>query len=425
MIPYKFKKKAGRKCKRCSGIKKMSKERQSIPKGWKETTLGEVAEVQTGPFGSQLHNEDYVSNGTPIITVENLINNSIAHTADTPMVSIEDSTRLKKYILKKGDLVFSRVGSVDRCGYVSAKENGWMFSGRLLRVRSSDSLNDRYTFYWMTQEATKEFVRKVAVGATMPSINTDLLSQVPIVVPPLPEQRAIAEVLSSLDDKIELLREQNKTLEAIAYALWQKMFVKDTKSEWEEGSLLDLIVLVGGGTPKTDVSEYWDGTVPWLSAKDITTNHKNFIFSTEKNLSEKGLANCSAKLLPKYATVISARGTVGNYCILSSPMAFSQSNYGVLPQISGCYFFAYLLIAFVVSELKSTAYGSIFDTITTDTFRRHRMLLPPKERIASFEKLVAPLFETMHNNTAQIQTLSALRDTLLPKLMKGTLRVMR
>ncbi|MFA5162769.1 MAG: restriction endonuclease subunit S [Elusimicrobiales bacterium] len=401
----------------------MPKQERKIPKGWKETTLGAVAEVQTGPFGSQLHNEDYVSDGIPIITVENLINNSITHTADTPMVSVDDNARLKKYSLKKGDLVFSRVGSVDRCGYVSAKEDGWMFSGRLLRVRSSASLHDRYTFYWMTQEAIKEFVRKVAVGATMPSINTELLSRVPIVVPPLPEQRAIAGVLSSLDDKIELLRDQNKTLEAMVATIWQKMFVGDVNPKWKEGSLLDLIVLTGGGTPKTDVLEYWNGSVPWLSAKDITANHKNFIFHTEKTISDLGLANCSAKLLPKYSTVISARGTVGNYCILSSPMASSQSNYGILPLSSNCYFFTYFLIAFVVAELKSAAYGSIFDTITTETFHAHKVRIPTKDQIIYFEKIATPFLESMHNNTAQIQTLSTLRDTLLPKLMKGELRV--
>ena len=101
---------------------------------WKETTLGEIAEVQTGPFGSQLHQRDYVENGTPIIPVEHLLNDKIAHLPDIPKVSDKDRDRLLKYTLQEGDLVFSRVG------YVSAKENGWMFSGQLLRVRSNENL---------------------------------------------------------------------------------------------------------------------------------------------------------------------------------------------------------------------------------------------------------------------------------------------
>lgn len=193
---------------------------------WKETTLGEVAKVQTGPFGSQLHEEDYVPDGTPIITVENLVNDYINHSADTPRVSDEDKTRLARYTLSEGDIVFSRVGSVDRCGYVSAKEDGWLFSGRLLRVRPARNLFNKYVFYWISQPSIKEYVRKIAVGATMPSINTDLLSQVPISFPLLPEQKAIAAVLSSFDDKIELLRRQNKTLESIAQTTFKEWFVK-------------------------------------------------------------------------------------------------------------------------------------------------------------------------------------------------------
>ncbi|MBK7055159.1 MAG: restriction endonuclease subunit S [Leptospiraceae bacterium] len=108
-------------------------------KDWKECKLGDVAEIQTGPFGSQLHMSDYKLKGTPIITVEHLGDNRIIHN-NLPLVSDEDKDRLKKYILKEGDIVFSRVGSVDRSAYVHKKENGWMFSGRLLRVRSMDNL---------------------------------------------------------------------------------------------------------------------------------------------------------------------------------------------------------------------------------------------------------------------------------------------
>jgi type I restriction enzyme S subunit len=209
----------------------------------------------------------------------------------------------------------------------------------------------------------------------------------------------------------------------MAEALWRKMFVEDADPKWQEYSLLEIVDLVGGGTPKTDVLEYWDGSVSWLSARDITSNHKSFIVQTEKYITKLGLKNSSAKILPKYATIISARGTVGNYCILSSPMAFSQSNYGILPRNDGCYFFTYLLIAHTVDELKSAAYGSVFDTITTNTFRDLRISLPTKDSILSFEKEVRPYFESILNNTIQIRTLFRLRNTLLPKLMSGEVRV--
>lgn len=242
-------------------------------------------------------------------------------------------------------------------------------------------------------------------------------------LPPLPEQRAIAAVLSSLDDKIDLLHRQNKTLEGMASALWRKMFIEEADPKWKKRSLLELIDLVGGGTPKTDVSEYWDDEIPWLSAKDITANHQGFIVQTEKSISQKGLDNSAAKLLPKYSTIISARGTVGNYCLLSAPMAFSQSNYGILPKTDDCFFFTYLLIAHVVDELKAAAYGSVFDTITTKTFLEQEVSLPAKDTIISVEKILGPYFYSIYNNTMQNRTLSRLRDTLLPKLMSGEIRV--
>jgi len=390
---------------------------------WKEYRLKDVADVQTGPFGSQLHQSDYKAIGTPIITVEHLGENRILH-LNLPLVGDEDKERLNKYVLEEGDIVFSRVGSVDRRAYVSEKENGWMFSGRCLRVRTNKKKVDpRFLSFYFGQEGFKEHIRMIAVGATMPSINTDILSSVAITLPPLPEQKSIASILTSLDDKIDLLHRQNKTLEALAETLFRQWFVEEAKQGWETTNLYDVIELVGGGTPKTEEAGYWNGNIKWISARDITPNHKGFITLTEKTITQSGLENSSTKILPKCSTVISARGTVGNYCLLAEDMAFSQSNYGIKPRYKGCFFFAYLLVASCVDELQAAAYGSVFDTITTNTFKEHKIQLPPEHEIQAFEKSIKPYFEKMLQNCKQIRTLTSLRDTLLPKLMRGEVRV--
>ena len=131
-----------------------------------------------------------------------------------PCVSEIDKERLNKYILREGDVVFSRVGSVDRCSYVSREYNGWMFSGRCLRVRPCIEIDSQYLYYYFTLESTKQFVRGIATGATMPSINTKFMGEVPIAYPPIDEQRKIATVLSALDNKIELNDKINKNLAA-------------------------------------------------------------------------------------------------------------------------------------------------------------------------------------------------------------------
>ena len=154
--------------------------------------LSLLADIQTGPFGSQLHKEDYVKEGTPIVTVEHLGKKKFSEQY-LPLVSDEDKERLNKYVLKEGDIVFSRVGSVDRCSYVSREYEGWMFSGRCLRVRPFEKLDPGYLYYFFTLETTKEFVRGIATGATMPSINTKFMGEVPITYPPIEKQRIIEE----------------------------------------------------------------------------------------------------------------------------------------------------------------------------------------------------------------------------------------
>jgi len=195
---------------------------------WNECKLEKVAEVQTGPFGSQLKNEQYITGGTPVVTVEHITNFRIID-FDYPSVTDEDKNRLSKYLLKAGDIIFTRVGSVDLSAFVKPHQDGWMFSSRMLRVRPNKDLNSRFLSYFFQQNRLREYILNISVGATMPSINTEILKGIPVSYPPLPEQHAIASVLSSLDDKIDLLHRQNQTLEAMAEALFRQWFVEEAE----------------------------------------------------------------------------------------------------------------------------------------------------------------------------------------------------
>lgn len=181
--------------------------------------------VQTGPFGSQLHNEDYVLAGTPIITVEHLGDNRITY-QNMPLVSDEDKARLSKYCIKEGDIVFSRVGSVDRRALVRQEEDGWLFSGRCLRVRvDKTQIDPVYLSYFFGLDGFKNYIKSIAVGATMPSINTKILSNLPIYYPNLETQSKIGQILQKLDDKIALNTQINQTLESMAQAIFKSWFV--------------------------------------------------------------------------------------------------------------------------------------------------------------------------------------------------------
>lgn len=172
-----------------------------VPQCWTDATVGDFASVQTGPFGSQLHNEDYVESGTPIITVEHMDGKYIAH-RNLPLVSQNDVDRLRKYDLHTGDIVFSRVGSVDRAVMVSQHEDGWLFSGRCLRVRPYDPNTGSYFLWWFNQPVIRQLVTASAVGATMPSINTSILNSIRIV---FPQKDIVTQFCKMADGLIEII----------------------------------------------------------------------------------------------------------------------------------------------------------------------------------------------------------------------------
>ncbi len=268
-------------------------------------------------------------------------------------VDLENAPSRAKRLVKDNDIIYSTVRPIQRhYGIVkNPKSNLVVSTGFAVLSCDAKKTDADYIYYFLTADEVVNYLDMVADGSTSayPSLTPDVIADIDILLPPLHEQKSIASILSSLDDKIDLLHRQNKTLEALAETLFRQWFMEEAEERWETKSLFDVIELVGGGTPKTEVVEYWNGSVKWLSAKDITPNHKGFITETEKSITELGMENSSAKILPKYATVISARGTVGKYCILAEEMAFSQSNYGIKPRYKDCYFFTYLLMTLLIN----------------------------------------------------------------------------
>jgi len=207
-----------------------------FPEEWKTASLGEISDVKTGPFGSVLHQKDYVLFGTPIITVEHLNELGILH-KNLPLVSDEDKIRLKSYLLREGDIVFSRVGSVDRNSLISSKEAGWLFSGRLLRIRfNKENSNSKFISAFFQKDESKDKVRSIAVGQTMPSINTEILKSIRITFPTLIEQTKIALFFSNNDDKISRLIKKKSLLEQYKKGVMQQLFSQELRFKDEDGN---------------------------------------------------------------------------------------------------------------------------------------------------------------------------------------------
>ena len=413
--------------------------------------------VQTGPFGSQLHKSDYVSSGTPIITVEHLGDNRILHD-DVPYVSDHDRERLSKYSLHNGDIVFSRVGSVDRRALVRNAENGWLFSGRCLRVRPNpNKIDSAYLSYFFGLPSFKEHVRAIAVGATMPSLNTQILSDIVVPHPrDLNKQRAIAHVLGTLDDKIELNRRMNETLETMARALFKSWFIdfdpvrakmagrdpglpqhladlfpdRLVDSElgpipegWEVGTIGQEVDVVGGSTPSTKDPSFWNGTINWATPKDLSSLKSPILVETSRKITEKGLDRIGSGLLPRGTVLLSSRAPIGYLVISDVPVAINQGFIAMKCQKRLSATYVWLWAAANMAAILENANGSTFQEISKSNFRPLPVIVPNVSVRKPHDKLMQLLYNHVVKNERQSRTLATLRDTLLPKLISGELAV--
>lgn len=192
---------------------------------------------------------------------------------------------------------------------------------------------------------------------------------------------------------------------------------------WEERPFVSFLDIIGGGTPKTKVSEYWGGEIPWFSVVDTPPKGGVFVRSTEKTITEKGLAESSARLVPAGTTIITARGTVGNIAMAARDMTFNQSCYALRAQAPVGDRFVYLATERMVQRLQAMAHGSVFSTITRATFESLTFPWVGETIFEKFEELLEPVFAKINANGEESETLAATRDLLLPKLMSGEIRL--
>lgn len=419
--------------------------------------LCEKGGVQTGPFGSQLHKDDYVDDGIPIITVEHLGENRLVH-ENLPRVSTDDYQRLSKYRLKQGDIVFSRVGSVDRRAIVQQQEDGWLFSGRCLRVRPNpEKIDSTWLSYFFGLPSFKEYIRSIAVGATMPSLNTKILSDVPIYFPILAEQQEIGRILSALDDKVALLRETNKTLEALAQALFKSWFVDfdpvRAKSEgrepegvppeiaeffpsefetaklgeiprgWEVKPVYDLAEYINGaaykafspnsdkrGFPIIKIAELKSGITSQTAYSDVAMPEKYSLETGDILFSWSGNPDTSID------TFVWHYGRAWlNQHIFKVVVNRTAERSFVLQSLK------YLrpVFAEIARNKQTTGLGHV----TVADMKRLLVVQPDDAVLFAFGELADPIHARIFENELEAITLAELRDALLLKLMAGSLRI--
>lgn len=390
-------------------------------KGWRECTLGDIADIQTGPFGSQLHASDYKADGTPLIMPSNIGNHLNIIEGGIAKIAAEDVERLSRYVVEENDIVYSRRGDVEKCAFISKEQKGWLCGTGCLRVRFVDSeIYPRYYAYQLSTDAIKGWISGHAIGSTMLNLNSLTLQQVPLVRPPLPEQKAIAAVLSSLDDKIDLLHRQNATLEAMAEALFSHLFLSSGEIQ-KLSPIVDWISF----NPKRILDK---GCVsPYLEMSNVNTTTFHPSIFVHKSFSS-GMKFINGDTLMARITPCLENGKTCFVTFLNNDeIGWGSTEYIVMRPISSLHpFFAYCLAK--THDFRTFAENCLTGSsgrqrVDSKHLKQYEIVAPTEQSITKFNQLASSVVPKLHNNFNQIRTLEKLRDTLLPKLMSGEVRV--
>ena len=294
----------------------------------------------------------------------------------------------------------------------------------------------RFVYFYLCYKYTS--LAALANGGAQQNLNTQRIKDFEITLPLLKEQKCIADVLWALDDKIELNRRINANLEEQAQALFKSWFVDfepfrdgpfiDSElgkipKGWKVNSIEDLAsYIASGGTPRSLDSSYYDGDIRWFTTKELKDE---FLFDSEKHISQTALKNSAAKLFPENTVLMAiyASPTVGRLGILTVESTCNQAAVGIIAKEEIGYAYLYLLLLSERINLNNLASGAAQQNLNVGIVKRYRVLVPTIDILGTFNEIINPIFATIRNNTAQIYNLSALRDTLLPKLMSSELSV--
>lgn len=440
---------------------------------WPEVALENVAdEITVGYVGSMT--SEYVEAGIPFLRSKN-IESLRVNTEDLKFVSPEFHHKIRKSRLSPGDVVIVRTGKPGSCSVIPS----WLEDANcsdLVIVRCGKGLNNRFLAYYVNTAASAHISAHL-VGAVQQHFNVGSARSMIIRLPPLPEQKAIAHVLGALDDRIELNRRMNETLEAMAQALFKSWFVdfdpvidnalaggKEIPAElskraaaraalgdkrqplpaeirtlfsdeftasaelgwipkgWEVGVVKDLGEVICGKTPPTKDQENYGEDIPFITIPDM--HGATYVTSTARQLSTKGADTQIKKYLPANTVCVSCIATSGLVILASEVSQTNQQINSVVPQNPKAVFFIYESLSRLGEQIRAAGSGgSVFSNLSKGRFEKLPILLPAQAIQEAFQQVVEPNFTKLLASRKNSSELSKLRDTLLPKLLSGEVRI--
>ena len=420
---------------------------------WRVSTLQEACELVTdGTHDSPKETKE----GFPLVTGK-CIKGGTLNVSAAYLISEEDHNNvISRSQALKGDLLFANIGN--SIGEVcQIKEEVDISIKNLALFKPSERLDGTFLLAYLRSRKVQTFIKNTTLGSAQPFIGLGSLRAFPVPLPPPAEQKAIAHVLGTLDDKIELNQKINQTLEEIAKAIFKSWFVDfdpvrakaggrptglppeisdlfpdglvdseigEIPKGWEVKTIADLADCVGGATPSTKKTEFWeDGQHTWTSPKDLSDSKSIHLLKTDRKITEAGLRKISSGLLPVGTVLLSSRAPVGYLALTTEPTAINQGYIALKPRSGISNYFLLHWCESNLDEIKNRASGTTFEEISKAAFRPIPAIEPSNSTMEKFHHFVSPIYERVLVASKEMETLAELRDTLLPKLISGDLRI--
>lgn len=358
----------------------------------------------------------WTANGKIVIRNKNIKHGKIDFSSPSYTDDEHFAQRIKRAKPQPGDIIITREAPIGDVGMIP--ENTECCLGqRMVLLRANQSVCDNFYLLYSLQSlyVQHQISWSEGTGTTVSNLRIPHLEQIQIPYLPLEQQAKISSVLRALEEKIENNRRLNDNLQQQAAALFANFY---DHAETEVG-FTEIIQILGGGTPKTGESSYWNGNVPFFTPKDVGSP---YTLSTEKTITEGGLAHCNSRLYPVNTVFVTARGTVGKVGLPGVPMAMNQSCYALVGKETH-QLLVYFYTLKAVDRLKHKASGAVFDAITTRDFESEIIMKLSDEDAQGFLDVAEPIYQAVLSNSIENLRLAALRDSLLPKLMSGEIDV--
>lgn len=401
-----------------------------VPEGWKH---GFVKDLANTVMGYAFKSTDFVPDGIPLLRMGNLYQNMLDLERNPVFLPKRYLSDFSRFIVRPGDLVMSMTGTMGKRDYgftVQIPDNvpELLLNQRVMKFEPKKDACLEYLLNLFRSEMFLNYLYSFPGGTKQANLSAKQVQELPVLIPPKAEQKKIAKILSTWDKAITTTEQLLTNSQQQKKALMQQLLTGEKrlagfKQAWSKVKVSKMGSISSGGTPDTTKKEYWDGGINWLTPTDVTSLKSRYVFSTNKTISEKGLKNSSAKMLPRGALLICTRATIGAMAISTTEIATNQGFKNLVPNAEFSVEFLYYLFTFNVKELVRKSSGSTFLELSKSDFEKLTFLCPCLDEQHKIASVLIAADDAIAVQQQKLHYLKQEKKALMQQLLIGKRRV--